>query len=56
MTDATVGRSGIYRGEITFKNTKQQIDFNGETSIGTKEVLDSWLEGIGMTAYPYPTK
>ena len=56
MADATVGRSGIYRGEITFKNTKRQIDFNGDVNIGTKEVLDSWLEGVGMTAYPYPTR
>ena len=56
MTDPSVGRSGIYRGEITFKNTKQQIGFNGDVNIGTKETLDSWLEGIGMTAYPYPTK
>jgi len=56
MTDAAIGRSGIYRGEITYKNTKQQIDFGVGTNIGTKETLDSYLEGLGMTAYPYPTK
>jgi hypothetical protein len=56
MSDATIGRSGIYKGELTFKNTKRQFNFDGNVNLGTKETLDSYLEGLGMTAYPYPTK
>jgi hypothetical protein len=54
MSDAAVGRSGIYKGELTLKNTKQQINFNGNVNVGTKETLDSYLDGLGMSTYPYP--
>ena len=55
MSDASIGRSGIYKGEYMFKNTKRQLNFNDNVKLGTKETLDSYLEGLGMTAYPYPT-
>lgn len=55
MFDATLNKGGIYKGEVTLKNTKKQIEFNGDTKLGTKEVLDSYLKAIGMSAYPFPT-
>jgi hypothetical protein len=55
MYDAGLNKGGIYKGELTLKNTKRQIEFNGDTKLGTKEVLDSYLKAIGMSAYPFPT-
>jgi len=55
MSDASIGRSGIYRGELTFKNTKRQFNFSDNVKLGTKETLDSFLEGLGAKPYPYPT-
>lgn len=55
MSDASIGRSGIYQGELTFKNTKRQMNFSDNVKLGTKETLDSFLEGLGAKAFPYPT-
>jgi hypothetical protein len=55
MYDETLKKGGIYKGELTLKNTKRQMEFNGDTKLGTKEVLESYLKAIGMTDYPFPT-
>ena len=55
MYDATLKKGGIYKGEMTLKNTKRQIEFNGDTKLGTKELLNSYLKALGMSDYPFPT-
>lgn len=55
MSDTELGRSGIYKGELQFKSTKRQFSFNGDVKLGSPELLDSFLEALGMSAFPYPT-
>jgi hypothetical protein len=55
MYDASIKKGGFFQGTLTLKNTKRQLDFNGDTKLGNKGVLDSYLKGLGMTPYPYPT-
>ena len=55
MSDSALGRTGIYSGEFTPKSVKRQYNFSGQVKVGTHETLDSYLEGLGVTAYPYPT-